>query len=209
LGGLALVGCGENKLATTVSDAYRLAFLGHPDVPISRSTVTNLPYASIAAKIGKGPRSLLILWRTEGDQLHWLSADNAAIVTRGGRVVRTAGLPENMKATHSLTADPLVSGLQRPDGPSGHTRSVDFDQPTRYGLLIDSSFRAIGEERITIAEIEFDTVVFEERCIVRTLNWTFTNRYWIDPVDGFVWRSEQTIARTFPTIEIEVLKPAG
>ena len=110
-GGLALAGCGESKLARTIVDAYQLAIVGRPDVPINRSTVTNLPYASIAAKIGKGPKSLLILWRQEQDDLHWLSADNAAIVTRKGRVVKTAGLPEILVDTRSLSTDPVGRGL--------------------------------------------------------------------------------------------------
>jgi hypothetical protein len=208
-GGLALAGCGESKLARTVVDAYQVAIVGRPDVPISRSTVTNLPYASIAAKIGKGPRSLLILWRQDQDDLHWLSADDAAIVTRNGRVVKTAGLPETLVDTRSISTDPVGDGLSSgAQGPT-YVREIDTSPPPQFGLLIESKFREVGPRRLSIADIEFDTVLFHEHCRAKTLNWSFTNRYWVDPADGFVWRSEQTIARNFPSIEIEILKPAA
>jgi len=209
MGAIVLTGCGQSKVAQTAFDAYRIAFVGFPDVPISRTTVTNLPYASIGAKIGKGPRSLLILWRQENQDLHWMSADGVAIVTRRGRVVKTAGLPENMKDTRSVVEDPVHAGLHLAANRKSHTREVDFSEPTRYGLLIDSVFAVVGPRIISIAEIEFDTLLVTERCQVKTLNWTFTNRFWVDPADGFVWRSEQTIARGFPAIAIDILKPAG
>lgn len=208
-GGLALAGCGENKLARTVVDAYRLTIVGQPDVPISRSTVSNLPYASIAAKIGKGPRSLLILWRQDRDDLHWLSADDVAIVTRRGRVVKTAGLPETMRETRFSPRDPVADGIKPTDSGRTFTRELDLDPPPQFGLLVDSRFEEIGRRTITIAEIQFETLLFREHCVAKTLNWAFTNTYWIDPFDGFVWRSEQTIARGFPPITIEILKPAA
>ena len=208
-GGLALAGCGESNLARTVVDAYQLAIVGRPNVPISRSTVTSLPYASIAAKIGKGPRSLLILWRQEGDDLHWLSADDAAIVTRKGRIVKTAGLPETLLETRSRAADPVGAGLKSGTQSPIYVREIDLSPPPQFGLLIESKIREIGPRTISIADIDFDTVLFYEHCTAQTLNWSFTNRYWVDPVDGFVWRSKQTIARGFPPIEIDILKPAA
>jgi hypothetical protein len=207
-GALVLAGCGENKLARTVVDAYQLTVVGHPDVPISRSQVTNLPYASIAAKIGKGPRSLLVLWRRERDDLHWLSADNTVIVTRGGRVVKTSGLPESMRETRFMSPDPVAAGLQTHDTGNRIIREVDLTDPLRYGLLVESYFEALGPEEISITDITFDTLRFAERCTIRNLNWSFTNLYWVDPADGFVWKSRQTIGRGFAPIEIEVLKPA-
>jgi hypothetical protein len=193
-------------MARTVVDAFRISVLGHPNVPIKRSTVSSLPYASIGAKIGKGPRSLLILWREDRKDLHWLSADNAAIVTRNGRVVKTAGLPENLRDTRSVGQDPLATGLVSEGAPTNYRRVVETDAPT-YDLEIQSRFERIGARQITIAEIEFDTILYEEECAAKTVNWSFRNRYWVDPADGFVWRSQQAIARSFPQIEIEVLKP--
>ncbi|MEQ8247485.1 MAG: YjbF family lipoprotein [Alphaproteobacteria bacterium] len=186
--------------------AIKLTAFGQPDVPISRDLVNQVPYASIAAKIGRGPRSLLVLWRTERTELHWLSADGVAIVTSGGRVVRTAGLPESIRSTIFQEPDPVSTGLHLESNRVSASREVDLapDGVTTW----TSNFRLVGPKKIAIADIDFETILVREHVKVLGTNWNIQNLFWVDPVDGFVWRSRQTIARTFPPIEIDVLKPA-
>ena len=199
-----LISCGGG-LGVDVVGAIKLTVVGSPDVPISRDLVDGIPYATIAVKIGKGPRSLLVLWRIEGDALHWVSADGAVIVTRGGRVIRTAGLPTTIRDTLILGADPVVTGLQLELEKTTFTRQVDF--PSTGTVVMSSNFKVVGPKPINIVEIDLETILVEEEVVAGHLNWKFTNRYWVDPVDGFVWRSRQTIARDFPPVVIEVLKP--
>ena len=204
-----LTGCGENPLGSTVVEAFRLTVSGHPGVPIERANIAKIPYASMAAKIGRGPRSILILWQTANGEDLWLSADRAALVLRGGRIIRTAGLPENMRGTEIYGRDPLVVGLHDPANRLPHTRTIDFEATNRVTVALDSRFETIGPEIITIADIDFDTIAVREVCRARTENWLFSNLYWVDPADGFVWKSVQHIARSFPPIETEILKPPG
>ena len=190
-------------------DAARFLTVGMPDVEVTRAIVNQIPYASISAKIGKGPRSLLILGRYDGDDLHWLSADNATVVTRGGRVVKTSGFPDNIRSTQYLDPDPIARRLHLLNAPRHFSRSMDFDAGSLYGLVVDSEFHNRGEIEISIAELNLRTVLIEEVNKARTINWEFSNYYWVDVFDGFVWKSVQYISRTFPPIEIEVLKPAA
>lgn len=208
---LALSGCGENRLAQTLVEAYRLTVGDHPNPGISRDSVGKLPYASITAKIGKGPRGLLILWRQEGDDLHWLSADGVVLVTRFGRIVKTAGLPETMRDTLSQDTDPVAAGLHLSNNLKSYRRTVDFEiaDGNRLLLEIESEFATVRRENIKIVEIDFDTIAIMERGKGKTTNWSFENRYWVDPADGFVWRSSQWIARGFPPIVLEIAKPAA
>jgi len=105
-----------------------------------------------------------------------------------------------------VTEDPLSSGWR--GGPArSYLRALDFPEQQLYGVEVESTFELIGEDTITITEIEFDTIVISERCKSRSLNWSFTNRYWLDPADGFVWRSEQMVTPDLPKFVIEVLKP--
>ena len=202
-----LAGCGESSLGLTVASATRLTI--GVDVPIKRSAVDNVPYATLGARIGRGPRGMLVLWAKEGSDLTWYSVDNVALVTRAGRVVRTAGLPENIRATRHLSPDPVALGLHRETNLIPWKREIDSIPELGYGMVIESAFRQRGAEKITIAEIEFDTIHVVERNVATTLSWTFENHYWVDPEDGFVWKSRQFIARAFGSIEIEILRPAA
>ncbi len=211
LGGISTVlsSCAESPIIVNAYEALKYSIVGFPDAPISRKIVSKLPYASISAKIGIGPRSLLVLWRRERDDLHWISADRAIIVTRYGRVVKTYGLPENIKATQEIGVDPVNKTLHVPNSRPTFRRTIDIDIDHRYSLPIESDFEAIGPREITIEEVKIKTILFAERNTARTINWSFTNYFWVDAFDGFVWKSRQHIARQFDPIEIEVLKPAA
>ncbi len=207
---LVTAGCGESPIGRSVFGAIQYSVFGQKDAPITRDLVTNLPYASVAAKIGKGPRSLLILWRKDnaGD-LHWVSADGVVLVTRNGRIIKTAGLPENIIDSRMIGTDPISSAQKIVDPPAPLTREIDIDVDHQFGLVMNCKVRNLGERKIRITELDFETILIRERCKSATLNWSFTNYFWVDPADQFVWKSEQHIARTFPPIVIEILKPSG
>ncbi len=207
--GLAVSACGENPIGRDLMTAFQYATTGLPGPEITRELVDAIPYASLAAKIGRGPRSLLVLWDAKAEGLMWLSADNVAIVTRNGRVVRTAGLPENLSTTQFLDPDPLQAGAKNiAANREPRRRLIDFEPDGKYGVEIVSTSRVIGPRQIDITSITFDTILIEERCRASFLNWSFSNKYWLDPVDGFVWRSEQHVSPNIPIFTLEVLKPA-
>lgn len=203
-----LSACSDNFLEI-IGDNLRLAVTGQISPIIPRARIDAIPYASMAAKIGRGPRGLMILGRVEGQELHWISADRVVFVTRHGRLVRTAGLPANLKGTRLVDLDPLeaLDNGQRSAGP--FRRLVDLAPPDNYGIMITSSFESLGQESVVIAELLFDTEVFRERCTARDFDWTFENRYWVDPDSGLIWKSIQHIHPDIPRVELELLKPPG
>ncbi len=202
-------GCSESPVFESTVQAFKYVLAGAEDPPLTRSAVAKLPYASITAKIGKGPRTLLLLAYLEGINRHWHSGDRVALVTRHGRLVRTVGLTENLRRTRGLSADPLSGGAHEIAAPVRFSRAVDVQSRERFVLPIDSTFERVRAETITILEIDFSTVLIRERNVARLLDWEFENLYWVDSVDGFVWKSRQHLSRALPPIEIEVLKPAA
>lgn len=204
---MTLGGCFDSPIVTKFPDAIRFAVLGEPDVPLQRAAIANLPYATITAKIGRGPRSLLVLASIERENLNFLSADRVALVLRNGRLVRTAGLPETVRETRTAGVDPVTRLHRLPDA-GEHVRYLDLEPGGRYGVPVLSTYETLGAEKITILELEFDTIRVRETSHALTLRWHFANQFWVDPGDGFVWRSRQHMTRGLPPAEIDILKPA-
>ncbi len=208
VGSLLLGGCANSPAISNALDVAKVQVFGHPDLPLRRSTIAKLPYASMTARVGKGPQALLLLARSDGEEQHWISGlDRSVLALRGGRVVRTFGFPENLKNTRADEIDPVDRLLHKLTEPVRHTRYIDLDLGPHFGLVIDSVFESMGRRKVRIVELDFDTILVREKNSARTLNWRFDNLYWVDPADGFVWKSRQVIARSFPPVHFEILKP--
>jgi hypothetical protein len=204
---LSLGGCGNYQIFGEAAQSLRNLTLGPPETPIPRATVAKLPYATITAKVGDLPRGLMALGKIAGEDLHWISSNRVSIVTRRGRLVKTVGLPQDLRDTHSLGDDPIAQAPHRLTEPARSVRLLDLTKPEYYEMAIDSILTPVGPRKITILEIEFDTIKLVEQNSARALRWRFENQFWVDPEDGFVWRSEQHVSRELPPLAIEVAKP--
>ena len=191
---------------------FQAATFGAPDLPLTRDQIANLPYASIRAKIGKGPDALMILGRVDGPDLHWVSADRVVMATRNSRVIKTANLPlDNVKETRfGPSGDPVTNSLHLLGAQGADVeRFIDFQFDRRFGARIVSRLDIVGEARLVILDLAFDCVVVRETGRSLDHNWQFENRYWAEASTGFVWKSVQSVARDLPPISIEVLKAAA
>ena len=96
--GLLLSSCIKSPVITNAFNVVKAQIMGHPDLPLQRSTITKLPYASMTARVGSGPQALLLFARQGvGEEQHWISGvDRSVLTLLGGRFVRTFGFPENL-----------------------------------------------------------------------------------------------------------------
>jgi hypothetical protein len=204
-----LTGCDHFPVLNRAHTAFDFAMFGQPDVPISRVDIDKLPYASIRAKMGRSGKVLMILGRYDGNDLHWISADNAVIATRNGRIVKTVGLKNDIRETRFPDPDPIALGAHKLTQPAIHIRLVDFLAEQHFSVIVKSVLQRTRRENITILEREYDTFVIREDNEVEQLGWSYTNVFWVDADTGFVWRSIQYFSPSLPPIEIDILKPAG
>ena len=203
---LTLSGCTVPAVFANMATVTRTSILGLPDAPITSEYVQNLPYATISAKIGKGQRSLLVLARSDGPDLHWVSADHAVFVTRNGRLIRVFGVGANLTDTLQLDRDPICSGSY--DFEHESIRAIDLGTDQRYGVLIRSTYGVLGRETISVMDRQIDALRVREFNSAMSIRWTFQNDFWFDFSDGFLWKSVQNFNPEMAPAEITVLKPA-
>ena len=172
LASLLLSSCGENKIGRTIIDAYKLTFQDIPGPTITREYISKLPYASISAKIGKGPKSLLVLWRIENNEQFWLAEDGTVLAIRNGRILKTAGLPDKIIDTIPIDIDPVYLGLHKRKNHLPFSRNIDFkgkNQIYPQTIKILSNFSYEGSQIVKIYDIEFNTVLVKETCLVKNV----------------------------------------
>jgi hypothetical protein len=183
-------------------------FAGAP--PISLDQAAAVPYASIGVRIGDGPQVLLVLATQNGDDTMWVAGRSVAIAMHDGRIVRTSGLAENVTNVWRAPAgriDPTAPPTQAWGDSRPVTWFADYAELKRYSVSITCTSSQPVEDPVTILGKSIPTVRVEEHCAAPDLDWTYTNRFWLDPSSGFVWRSEQHVRPDFDPLVIDVLRP--
>ena len=206
---LSLGACKNIAELSEIQKTADFILFGNPDIPVTRAAIEQQPYAAIRARMGRSGQVIMILGRIDGPDLHWISADHVAIATRRGRVVETAGLPENLVHTMFSGADPITAVAHRWDTPVKLRRMIDIEPGTHYGVTVISTIERIAVEHIEILDFSYETNVLRESAYAAELDWSYDNYYWVDAKTGFVWKSIQHIAPSLVPFQFEILKPAG
>ncbi|MGH6875903.1 MAG: YjbF family lipoprotein [Rhizomicrobium sp.] len=174
---------------------------------VTLKEVADTPFASLGVRVGSGAQTMLVLATRDGDSTVWTSASHIGLEMRRGRILRTAGLPQNLSATVFSGSDPLEAGVQNLHAPASAKRSIDLADRNAFGLVVESTVAPAGPADVDVLGTRIACVHAVERCICAALKWNFTNEYWADTGSGRVWRSTQFIDPDLDAVEIELFRP--
>jgi hypothetical protein len=202
---LAACSSGEGN-GTDWNEVYGIvsqAFGGRsPGVTIQDAAA--IPFASIGIRVGDSTEGILVLATNNPQQQLWTSASHIVLQTENGRIMRTAGLEHNRTEIHLVKG---ASGGPPLQGSAETQWEEDFGDLHLYSVLVTCHSVVIGPEGVPNFTSRIPTIHVDEQCHSDTIDWTFTNSYWISPKDGFTWRSIQHISPKLDPLEIELLRP--
>jgi Group 4 capsule polysaccharide lipoprotein gfcB, YjbF len=176
---------------------------------ITKAQAAAIPYASMGYRLNDGAEQLVVLATDANGEQLWTSGAHIVIVTRGGRIVRTVGLPHDVAAVTPSAAQELPGILDARKGTLTYSRQEDFPDISTYGAAITCTAVPKGPQTIVILGRGISTVRIDEDCLNPSLGWSFTDSYWIDRQTGLAWRSIQHIHPKGGKIETEILRPPG
>lgn len=177
------------------------------DTHVTKDEASAISYASIGYRVNDGPEQLLVLATDSGEEQLWTSASHVVIVTRGGRIVRTVGLAQDVSAVTPQRGQQVSIPADAVARVRTNTRLEDFPSVPIYGAAITCTTTPKGPETIVILGHGITTRKVEERCRSDALNWSFTDTYWVDSQNAQVWRSIQHVGPIGEKVEIETLRP--
>ena len=131
------------------------------------------------------------------------------IVTRGGRIVRTVGLAQDVSAVTPQKGQQIFRPAEAKGRSLISVRLEDFPGIPAYGVAVKCTSLPKDLETIVILGRGITTRKVDEACRSDALDWSFTDSYWIDPQSALVWRSIQHVGPKEEKIEIETLRPPG
>jgi hypothetical protein len=183
------------------------SIIDKPDTQFSKNLIDSIPYASMKVKIGKGNSGLVILEKIDKDETSWVSADEVNFLIKNGKIIRTSGLTNNLSGYQGFT--PKFSELLKREiklQPLEFTSYYSFSQPDLLDLKVSIILKYEGEREIEILGNKKKVLLVEEIIRGKKIGWKARNRYWVDPNDGFIWKSTQSVSPKIPEIRYEVTK---
>jgi hypothetical protein len=171
---------------------------------ISPEVIANIPYASSLINFNKSSKSLIILQSKNSDVYTWVSSDKRIFFTENGRIVGTVGLPNDLYKIKR----PEISFSQILDGTSltNYIAYYSFRKPELNNLRVEISIEVLGEDKIILLGQERNLILVEERLVSKKINWKTINRYWVDPENYFVYKSQESISPKLPVLTFQVTK---
>jgi hypothetical protein len=204
LGGLilalaTLAGC--SSVSRGSLETIRLAARRDTVAPTADS-VAATPYFQLQVNAPDG-EAILILAKVERGRLGWFGVGHDGVFTRDGVVVKTVGLAQNLDDAAFPATNPFRSGLQRLNGPVDYPRRMDWSPGYRYGVVMQAHLVPMALESVDILGTVRQLRRIDEHLSAKAPGLHFTNRYWVDPADGFIWKSRQYVA---PGLRLELIQ---
>lgn len=201
----ALSGCSPSPLVRGSLDTLKVAFGGPPTLEQTRSEVEANPNPQIEIGTPYGEAGM-VLGRVQDGQEFWVTSTRQVLVIQHGLVRRTVGFPDDLQATRFSGPDPFASGLHRLADGAESTREIDWETGYRFGVRLHSRFSRKGTEHIEILGVSRELLRIDEHLQAEGTNFKVTNRYWVDPEDGFIFLSRQHLAPDLP-VTLTQLRP--
>lgn len=175
-------------------------FFGYED-NIDIKVINKIPYASMLVRIGKGPSALMILESVSNNNFTWVSADGIYLVTNRGRIIKTSGLPNNLKDEISSFEGwdkEIYNDLE-------FYSYVSFDKPVLNNLRISSKYKKEDKRKINLALGSKYLYLIEQTINSPDIAWLEKNKFWVDD-SNYPWKSKQYISPKLPPIYLEITK---
>lgn len=182
-------------------NAIKVLYTGYENT-ISNEMIESIPYSSALLKIGNGPTGLIILESIQNNIETWVSADNVYIQIENGKIIKTAGLNNNLIST--VGAKNFSKGLQD-NSVNSYLSYLSYDKPKLNNLILTNKLIKKGIQEVELLSGLKRLTLYEESFENDYLNWQGVNQYWLDET-GYILKSKQYISTKLPLIEIEVTK---
>ncbi|WP_130903735.1 YjbF family lipoprotein [Pseudomonas sp. Sample_22] len=190
----ALLLCGCNPLMNASLNNLKSAVIGPDEVDVTPAQVAEVNYPQIKLTTPSGS-GVLALVREREDLQFWVASGKQVLLLRNGLAVRSIGLGQegDLDGTRLPDTSPFKQGLHHVADGYTSRRWIDLYKGQEVGVIVNSRFSRKSMDTLTILNKEYSVLRVDEQIDAPAIGLRATNRYWVDPVDGFIVQSEQQL----------------
>lgn len=187
-----LGGC--NPLMSASLNNLKASVIGPDELDVSAEQVAGVKYPQLKLTTPSGS-GVLALVREREDLQFWVASGKQVLLMRDGLAMRTVGLgvEGDLDGTRLSDDSPFKQGLHRITDGYTSRRWIDLYKGQEVGIIVNSRFSRKSLETLDILDKEYSVLRVDEQIDAPAIGLRATNRYWVDPVDGFIVQSEQQL----------------
>jgi hypothetical protein len=172
----------------------KAAVVGPDEVDVTAAEVAgvNYPQLKLTTPSGSG---VLALVREREDLQFWVASGKQVLLLRDGLAVRSIGLglQGDLDGTRLADDSPFKQGLHHVADGFTTRRWIDLYKGQEVGVIVNSRFSRRATETLEILDKPYSVLRVDEHIDAPAIGLSATNRYWVDPQDGFILQSEQQL----------------
>ncbi|WP_277758592.1 YjbF family lipoprotein [Pseudomonas sp. A34-9] len=186
--------CGCNPLMSASLNNLKAAVVGPDEVDVSAAEVAGVDYPQLKLTTPSGS-GVLALVREREDLQFWVASGKQVLLLRNGLAVRSIGLglEGDLDGTRLADDSPFKQGLHHVADGFTTRRWIDLYKGQEVGVIVNSRFSRRAEQTLQILDKEYTVLRVDEQIDAPAIGLSATNRYWVDPRDGFILQSEQQL----------------
>jgi hypothetical protein len=166
---------------------------GFPEYEITEELFNEYENSFLKIRFGRGPHAILILAYIEDDVYEWVGSDDVRIFTLNGRIIKTAGLPNNFE---------ILKPFDDPFSSKEVFETINLYNPDLFSATIkrstvsrDGSIKKLGKN-MAVNRIK-------ESFAIDTIGWKGVNIFYQNASSNQIESAEQKIHPRLPVAKIE------
>ena len=197
--------CSNLYLPTQTSSVFNILLknFSENESNINKITIESIPYASSLISFGGNKKSLIILETINENDNTWVSSDKVRFIENNGRIIRSLGMPNDL---YNIERPEIDFDFLLSEKNFSYIAYYSFKSPDLNNLKVEINSKVVGLETIEILGDKRQLLLVEESLYGPIVNWSAVNKYWLDPLTRYVWKSKQYLSPRLPYIQIEVTK---
>ena len=166
---------------------------GFPEYEITEELFNEYENSFLKIRFGRGPYAILILAYIEDDVYEWVGSDDVRIFTLNGRIIKTAGLPNNFE---------ILKPFDDPFSSKEVFETINLYNPDLFSATIKRSTISRGG---SIKKLGKNMPVnrIKENFAIDTIGWKGVNIFYQNAASNQIESAEQKIHPRLPVAKVE------
>ncbi|HHA2643910.1 TPA: YjbF family lipoprotein [Stenotrophomonas maltophilia] len=199
LAAIAVSAAGCGVVSRSSVKAVQLAVQGAPDVQPTAQDVARNRYPQIKVN-GPAGGAVLVLGAVDDGRQAWYSSERSIVFLRNGLIEATHGGAPELQQMQIIGPNPFLD-LRKVHEGQVVQRRYDLMPGYRFGIEVTGTLYPLGTERVDILGRTLELLHIREQ--LRGEGWKQDNHFWVDPANGFIWKSRQAIA---PDTHLDIIQ---